>query len=127
MRRAPGTYTPNQHWKATRSLRGPYAVSRTVEEAHTVTPEDPSKYVIGYEYGVPFVTGRDEDGGPLFGAHYGIVNGKVSAISYTVYDTQNVEEQYQVLGVTPLPTIVDTTPTYVPGYWIPGASPQHAR
>ncbi|MGC7420834.1 hypothetical protein ACPWME_20030 [Pandoraea pneumonica] len=118
---------PHYQWQGDRVVAVPYEVTDWVSEAYTVTPAEASQYIIGFDYGSPVVTGHNEDGSPIYGDHYGLVNGQVSAIPYTVYDTQYVEEQYWVPGVTPLATVSGTTPAYVPGYWIPGTPTQYGN
>lgn len=91
----------------------------------TVWPDNPANHVIGYEYGPPVVVGRGENGETLYGPNYGMVNGQVVAIPYTVIDVHMEDQQVWVDGVAPPPSFVGTTPAYVPGYVIPGSPAQY--
>ncbi|MGI4847134.1 MAG: hypothetical protein ACRYGK_03215, partial [Janthinobacterium lividum] len=105
--------------------------TRQVQVGVTVTPTDPSQYVISShsgvpEYGPPVVVGTDEDGHTVYGQGYGLVNGVVQAIPYTVYQPQYHDESVWVPGSTPPATVINQTPVYRPGYTINGQPAQYA-
>lgn len=100
-----------------------------VQVPHTVTPEDPRHFIIGYnvevQYGPPVVVGSDANGAPVYGRGYGLVNGVVSAIPYTVYTTEYQDRQVPIqvaVGSEPVPLLDESgnpvldesgNPTYV--------------
>lgn len=84
----------------------------------TVTPPDPLNYLTGYTrptYGAPVVTGYDESGTPILGAHYQWQGNQVVGVGYTEqqiirYDTVQ-EPVWGDVQVTP-----PNPANYITGY-----------
>ena len=110
----------------------------------TITPEDPSHFIVGTDesglpiYGPPVVVGTDEAGQPIYGQGYTreILStdedgtptyGNVIAVPYTGYETQYQEQQVWVPGNDGTPSIADTTPPYTASYVIPASGSTYAR
>jgi len=99
--------------------------------ATLVTPADPAQFLISSHsglpiYGAPVVVGRDESNNPIYGPGYSVVNGAVVATPYVVNQTQWETRQVWRNGLVSAPSIVDTTPVYVPGRTVAAVPTQYS-
>lgn len=89
-----------------------------VQVATLVTPADPEQFLIAAGapiYGQPVVIGEDEFKRPIYGQGYSMVNGVVKATPYLINQTQWQTTQVWVPDAASAPSLVNTTPVYVPG------------